>query len=81
MILRTQVLLAAIVAIGAVVLLPAARAQPLDVTGAWIVTITLPSGEVSGLAILSQDGSPPSLPVIPSLSRNLPERSGGGLVQ
>ena len=35
----------------------AAPAQKVDVTGAWDVTITTPDGSVSGLAILSQDGS------------------------
>ena len=29
----------------------------MDVTGAWAVTITKPSGSASGLAILSQDGA------------------------
>ena len=31
--------------------------QNVDVTGAWEVTITMPSGSASGLAILSQDGA------------------------
>ena len=31
--------------------------KEVDVTGAWDVTITMASGSVSGLAILSQDGS------------------------
>ena len=31
--------------------------QDVDVTGAWAVTITMPSGAASGLAILSQDGA------------------------
>src|SRR5690349_11672155 len=36
----------------------AGQKSSVDVTGAWTVTITLSSGEaVSGLAILSQDGS------------------------
>ena len=35
----------------------AAQAQKVDVTGAWDVTITKPDGSVSGLAILSQDGT------------------------
>ena len=34
-----------------------AQAQTVDVTGAWDVTITTPNGSVSGLAILSQDGT------------------------
>jgi hypothetical protein len=35
----------------------AAQAQQVDVTGAWDVTITTTDGSVSGLAILSQDGT------------------------
>jgi hypothetical protein len=35
----------------------AAQAQTVDVTGAWDVTITNPNGSVSGLAILSQEGT------------------------
>jgi hypothetical protein len=34
----------------------AAPAPTVDVTGAWSVTITMPQGQVAGLAILSQDG-------------------------
>jgi hypothetical protein len=34
-----------------------AQAQTVDVTGAWDVTITRPDGSVSGLAVLSQDGT------------------------
>lgn len=34
----------------------AAPAPTVDVTGAWSVTITMPQGQVTGLAILSQDG-------------------------
>jgi hypothetical protein len=33
------------------------QAPPIDVTGAWDVTITTPNGSMSGLAILSQDGT------------------------
>jgi hypothetical protein len=33
-----------------------APAQTVDVTGAWSVTLTMPQGQVTGLAILSQDG-------------------------
>jgi hypothetical protein len=33
------------------------QAQNVDVTGAWDVTIIKPDGSVSGLAILSQDGT------------------------
>jgi len=35
----------------------AVQAQTVDVTGAWAVTITMPGGSASGLAILSQDGT------------------------
>ena len=35
----------------------AAQAQTVDVTGAWDLTITKPEGSVSGLAVLSQDGT------------------------
>jgi hypothetical protein len=34
-----------------------AQTQNVDVTGAWDVTITMPNGAVSGLAVLSQDGT------------------------
>jgi hypothetical protein len=34
----------------------AGSAQKFDVTGAWTVTITMPDGQATGLAILSQDG-------------------------
>ena len=36
-----------------------AQAQPqkVDVTGAWDVTITMSGGSMSGLAVLSQDGT------------------------
>ncbi len=34
-----------------------AQAHSIDVTGAWDVTITKPDGSVSGLTILSQDGT------------------------
>jgi hypothetical protein len=36
------------------------QAQPaptVDVTGAWSVTFTMPGGQATGLAILSQDGT------------------------
>ena len=36
---------------------PATQAQTVDVTGAWDVTIATSDGSVSGLAILSQDGT------------------------
>jgi hypothetical protein len=32
-------------------------AQKFDVTGAWTVTITMPDGQATGLAIFSQDGA------------------------
>ena len=35
----------------------AGQKPTVDVTGAWAVTITRSEGTVSGLAILSQDGS------------------------
>jgi len=34
----------------------AAPPPTVDVTGAWSVTFTMPQGQVTGLAILSQDG-------------------------
>lgn len=34
----------------------AAPPPTVDVTGAWSVTLTMPQGQVTGLAILSQDG-------------------------
>jgi hypothetical protein len=46
-----------VLAMGAVVQMGAGGGLELDVTGAWAVTITKPSGSVSGLAILSQDGA------------------------
>jgi hypothetical protein len=35
----------------------ASPVQKVDVTGAWTVAITMAEGQVSGLAILSQDGT------------------------
>ena len=35
----------------------AGQKPTVDVTGAWVVTVTRSGGTVSGLAILSQDGS------------------------
>ena len=52
-----QMVLAAVVVLALVGHLRAVQAQTVDVTGAWTVTITLPGGSVSGLAILSQDGT------------------------
>ena len=50
--LVTSVLLLAVVG-----QMQAAQAQKVDVTGAWDLTIIKPDGSVSGLAILSQDGT------------------------
>ena len=55
--LRTTRVLTVVLALGAVVQMLAAGRQDVDVTGAWAVTITKPSGSASGLAILSQDGA------------------------
>jgi hypothetical protein len=55
--LRTTRMLTVVLALGAVVQMRAGGGQDLDVTGAWAVTITKPSGSASGLAILSQDGA------------------------
>lgn len=57
MMLRTASVLTMVLAMGAVVQVRAGVGQDLDVTGAWAVTITKPSGSASGLAILSQDGA------------------------
>ena len=54
--LRTTRVLTVVLALGAVVQMLAGGRQDVDVTGAWEVTITKPSGSASGLAILSQDG-------------------------
>ena len=55
--LRTTKVLTAVLALGAVVQMLAGGRQDVEVTGAWAVTITKPSGSASGLAILSQDGA------------------------
>jgi hypothetical protein len=55
--LRTTRVLTVALALGAIVQLRAGGSPDLDVTGAWAVTITMPSGSASGLAILSQDGA------------------------
>jgi hypothetical protein len=55
--LRTTRVLTVVLALGAVVQMRAGGGQDVDVTGAWAVTITKPSGSASGLAILSQDGA------------------------
>jgi hypothetical protein len=54
--MRTGVL-AAVLLLAVIGQMQAAQAQKVDVTGAWDVTITKPDGSVSGLAILSQDGT------------------------
>lgn len=54
--MRTGVL-TAVLLLAVVGQMHAAQAQKVDVTGAWDVTITTPDGSVSGLAILSQDGT------------------------
>lgn len=54
--MRTGVL-AAVLLLAVSGQMQAAQAQKVDVTGAWDVTITKPDGSVSGLAILSQDGT------------------------
>jgi hypothetical protein len=55
--LRTTRVLTVVLALAAVVQMRAGGGQDVDVTGAWAVTITKPSGSASGLAILSQDGA------------------------
>ena len=57
MMLRTTGVLTTVVVLAVVGQMRAAKAQKVDVTGAWQVTITKPDGSASGLAILSQDGS------------------------
>ena len=52
-----QMMLAAFVVWTQVGQMRAVQAQTVDVTGAWAVTITMPGGSASGLAILSQDGT------------------------
>ena len=53
---RTTAVLTVVLALATVVQMLAGT-QDVDVTGAWAVTITKPSGSASGLAILSQDGA------------------------
>ena len=55
--LRTTGVLTAVLVLAVVGQMRATQAQNVDVTGAWEVTITMPDGSVSGLAILSQDGA------------------------
>jgi len=53
---RTAGVVTAVLFLAVVGQVLATPVQSVDVTGAWAVTITRPSGQVSGLAILSQDG-------------------------
>lgn len=55
--LRVTGLLAAVLLSVVVVQAQKAHAQKVDVTGAWDVTIVMSGGSVSGLAVLSQDGT------------------------
>ena len=57
MVLRVTGLLAAVLLSAVVMQAQEAQAQKVDVTGAWDVTIIMSSGSVSGLAVLSQDGT------------------------
>lgn len=52
-----QMVLATVLVLALVGQMRAVQAQTVDVTGAWAVTINMPGGSVSGLAILSQDGT------------------------
>jgi hypothetical protein len=57
MMLRATKVWTAVLVFAAVCGMVAGGRQDVDVTGAWAVTITMPAGSVSGLAILSQDGA------------------------
>jgi hypothetical protein len=57
MMLRPTAVFTALLVLVLVVPKRAMPSQSVDVTGAWEVTITRPAGSVTGLAILSQDGS------------------------
>ena len=57
MVLRIAGVLAMVLFLGAVGHTRAAPLQEVDVTGAYDVTITMSRGSVSGLAVLSQDGT------------------------
>ena len=57
MVLRVMGLLAAVLLSAVVMQAQEAQAQKVDVTGAWDVTIIMSGGSVSGLAVLSQDGT------------------------
>ena len=57
MVRRVTGLLAAVLLLAVIMQAQEAQAQKVDVTGAWDVTITMSGGSVSGLAVLSQDGT------------------------
>ena len=57
MVLRVALALAVFLFTTAVGETQDAPAQKVDVTGAWDVTITMAGGSMSGLAVLSQDGT------------------------
>ena len=57
MVLRVMGLLAAVLLSAVVIQAQEAQGQKVDVTGAWDVTIIMSGGSVSGLAVLSQDGT------------------------
>src|SRR5262245_46185440 len=57
MVLRVTGLLAAALLSAVVAQAQEAQVQKVDVTGAWDVTIIMSGGSVSGLAVLSQDGT------------------------
>lgn len=54
---RTMGVLVAVVVMALIGQMRAAQAERVDVTGAWVVTLTMSGGSASGLAILSQDGT------------------------
>ena len=57
MVLRMAGVLAMMLLLGVVGQTQEASPQKVDVTGAWDVTITMSRGSISGLAVLSQDGT------------------------
>jgi hypothetical protein len=73
MVLRMMTgVLTAVLLLAVVGQLRAAQEQKVDVTGAWDVTITKPDGSVSGLAILSQDGTKITGMIGPTLTDMFP---------
>ena len=50
----------------------AGPAPAVDVTGAWTVTITMPDGQATGLAILSQDGTEVTGMIGPAITDMMP---------